>query len=269
MSCGKCTACKNENEIICERVPIGDKFGILKRYHALPAKFVTKLPNNVNPIDGAMLDELSSAIHACQKSTVTAGDNVLVLGGKSLGLWTALAAKSMGATTVCIADSNLSILDQAKKLGIDHVFLVNPNSAVAETSKKIAEYLEGENPRVVFDCNGSSLTNQIAINTSTVGGKVVLMKNSITNQPVVLSDAVERGVDILSSQYGNKDSERAALQFLASGKVQLNSIESAFFNILNVHEAFALLNSGTISNIFIQPSQLEDNVSTKTKSKTL
>lgn len=102
-SCGECVACENDNEVICERVPITEKLGILKRFHAVPSKFVTKLPDPVHPIDGAMIDELSSAIRACKKSTVTAGDNVLVLGGKSIGLWTALAAKSMGATNVCLA----------------------------------------------------------------------------------------------------------------------------------------------------------------------
>lgn len=103
MSCGKCAACENDNEVMCERVPITEKLGILKRFHAVPAKFVTRLPDAVHPIDGAMIDELSSAIRACKKSVVTAGDSVLVLGGKSLGLWTALAAKSMGATNVCLA----------------------------------------------------------------------------------------------------------------------------------------------------------------------
>lgn len=103
ISCGKCSACKADNVAMCKRIPTSEKFGILKRFHIHPAKFVTKLPNKVNPIDGAMMDELSSAIRACQKSAVTAGDNVLILDGGSLGLWTALAAKSMGATNVCLA----------------------------------------------------------------------------------------------------------------------------------------------------------------------
>lgn len=103
LSCGECTACENDNEVICERISVIEKLGILKRFHAVPSKFVTKLPDSVHPIDGAMIDELSSAIRACKKSTVTAGDSVLVIGGKSLGLWTALAAKSMGATNICLA----------------------------------------------------------------------------------------------------------------------------------------------------------------------
>lgn len=71
ISCGKCSACKNNNVAMCKRIPTSEKFGILKRFHALPAKFVTKLPDKVNPIDGAMMDELSSAIRACKKSAVT------------------------------------------------------------------------------------------------------------------------------------------------------------------------------------------------------
>lgn len=107
VSCGKCSACQSSNVPMCERVPLSERFGILKRFHAHPAKFVTKLPEKVNPIDGAMMDELSCAIRACKKSAVTAGDNVLVLDGGSLGLWTALAAKSMGATNVCLAGTTL------------------------------------------------------------------------------------------------------------------------------------------------------------------
>ncbi|KAG4074390.1 hypothetical protein HA402_000369 [Bradysia odoriphaga] len=257
-SCGKCAACQSDNEVICERVPMIEKLGILKRFHAVPAKFVTKLPDSVHPIDGAMIDELSSAIRACKKSTVTAGDNVLVLGGKSLGLWTALAAKSMGATNVCLADARQLVLEHAKKLGIERVFLVDPKSPIPNIANSIAKYMEGENPRIVFDCNGSSFTNNVAINTSAVGGKVVLMKNAISNQPMFLANAVDRGVDILSSQYGNNESERAAIQFLSSGKVQLKGIDSSFFEITNVSEAFGLLNSGTTANIFIQPSRPND-----------
>lgn len=63
-------------------------------------------------------------------------------------------------------------------------------------------------------------------------------------------------------------SERAAVKFLASGKVQLNGIDSSFFNISDVHEAFGLLTAGTISNIFVQPSRLDDGNMLKTKSKT-
>lgn len=116
------------------------------------------------------------------------------------------------------------VLKQAKKLGIERVFLIDPKSPASFTSQRISEYMDGGNPRIVFDCNGSAMTNEIAINvddsqsflnenflikffvqTTSIGGKVVLMKNSLDNHPIVLTDAVERGIDILSSQHGNHE----------------------------------------------------------------
>lgn len=58
------------------------------------------------------------------------------------------------------------VVEQAKKLGIKRVFLINPNSSVSSTSTSIAEYMDGEKPRIVFDCNGSALSNELAINVS-------------------------------------------------------------------------------------------------------
>lgn len=62
------------------------------------------------------------------------------------------------------SDTRNSVLEYAKKLGIDRLYLVDPNSSIENTSISIFDYMEGDKPRVVFDCSGSSLTNQIAIN---------------------------------------------------------------------------------------------------------
>lgn len=65
-----------------------------------------------------------------------------------------------------LSDSMPSVLEQAKKLGIERVFLIDLRSSVSSMSKSISEYMDGENPRIVFDCNGSPLTNELAINVN-------------------------------------------------------------------------------------------------------
>lgn len=74
-------------------------------------------------------------------------------------------------------------------------------------------------------------------------------------------------IKILISFYF-RSSDRAALQFLVSGKVQLNGINSCLFDISNVHEAFRLLNSGSTSNIFIQLNRQKEENNAKKDSKT-
>lgn len=56
-------------------------------------------------------------------------------------------------------------MEEAQKLGIEEVFLIDPKSPSRNTAIKIWEQI-GEYPRVIFDCRGSQLTNEIAIDVS-------------------------------------------------------------------------------------------------------
>lgn len=71
------------------------------------------------------------------------------------------------------------MLDQAKKLGIERVFLIDGKSPIPNTVNNIAKYMEGESPRIVFDCNGSSLTNYIAINVRLLIRSMTPERNSL------------------------------------------------------------------------------------------
>ena len=109
VSCGKCSLCLTDRRNKCEYVTVSEMSpmqGVLSRLHVHSSEFVTKIPDNVSLLNGAMTRTLSTAIRACQKSDVSAGDVILVIGGGKLGTATGLAAQSMGATTVCLAGKN-------------------------------------------------------------------------------------------------------------------------------------------------------------------
>ncbi len=106
VSCGKCPLCLSDRRNLCEYVTVSEMSpmqGILSRMHVHSSEFVTKIPDNVSLLDGAMTWTLSTAIRACQKANVSAGDFVLVIDGGPLGMATATTAQLMGATTVCLA----------------------------------------------------------------------------------------------------------------------------------------------------------------------
>ena len=52
--------------------------------------------------EGALLEPLSVAVHACKRSGLTVGDNVLVCGAGPIGLVCLLTAKAMGAASVIV-----------------------------------------------------------------------------------------------------------------------------------------------------------------------
>ena len=52
--------------------------------------------------EGALLEPLSVAVHACKRGGVTLGDKVLVCGAGPIGLVCLLTAKAMGAAEVLV-----------------------------------------------------------------------------------------------------------------------------------------------------------------------
>lgn len=109
VSCGKCSLCLSDRRNICEHCTVSERSsvqGILSRLHVHSSEFVTKIPDNVSMLNGAMTWTLSTAVRACKKALISAGDVVMVMGGGSLGTATAIAAQLMGATSVCLAGKN-------------------------------------------------------------------------------------------------------------------------------------------------------------------
>lgn len=65
-------------------------------------KLVFRLPDNVSYEEGALMEPLSVAIHACRRGKVSLGHSVLVCGAGPIGLVTSVVAKAMGASKVIV-----------------------------------------------------------------------------------------------------------------------------------------------------------------------
>ncbi|XP_037046620.1 uncharacterized protein LOC119081644 isoform X2 [Bradysia coprophila] len=242
ISCGKCSLCLTDHRNLCEYVTASElspMVGVLSRFHVHSSEFVTKIPDNVSMLNGAMTWTLSTAIRACQKASVSAGDAVLVIGGGALGMATSLAAQLLGATTVCLADIRKPILDEAEKFGIESVFQIDPISPSKNTAIKLWEQINVY-PRITFDCTGSQLANEIAINATQTGGKVVVMTNSgiDVHIPVPISNLVTRDIDVIVSTCGNDKSDIAALRCLSTRKILFENYFHKHYDLSNADEAF-------------------------------
>lgn len=82
-------------------------------------KIIFRLPDNLSFEDGALIEPLSVAIHACRRGNVQMGHRVLVLGAGPIGVLNLITAKAVGAGKVVITDLDDGRLALAKKLGAD------------------------------------------------------------------------------------------------------------------------------------------------------
>lgn len=101
--CKSCDYCKAGRYNLCPRVvfcaaPPYD--GNLARYYTHDADLCYKLPDHVSMEEGALLEPLSVAVHACRRAGVCIGQKVLICGAGPIGLVCLLTARAMGASSI-------------------------------------------------------------------------------------------------------------------------------------------------------------------------
>ena len=82
--------------------------GNLCRYYTHAADFCYKLPSHVSMEEGALLEPLSVAVHACRRAGVAIGHTILICGAGPIGLVCLLTSKAMGASSVIITGKTCS-----------------------------------------------------------------------------------------------------------------------------------------------------------------
>jgi L-iditol 2-dehydrogenase len=118
--CRVCRHCRSGNYNLCPDVqflatPPYD--GSLAQYFEHAADFCYVMPDHMTFEEGALLEPLSVAVHACRRAGVQAGSHVLITGAGPIGLVVLLVAKASGATKIIVTDVMQNRLDVAKKIG--------------------------------------------------------------------------------------------------------------------------------------------------------
>lgn len=115
--CRSCDFCKHGRYNLCPDIvfcatPPYD--GNLARYYTHAADFCYKLPDHMSMEEGALLEPLSVAVHACRRAGVAIGKKVLICGAGPIGLVSLLTAKAMGASSVIITGIHFNEIEKWK-----------------------------------------------------------------------------------------------------------------------------------------------------------
>jgi len=237
--CRFCEYCKTgqynlcPDIVFCATPPVN---GNLTRYYAHAADFCFKLPDHVTMEEGALLEPLSVAVHACKRANVVLGSEILILGAGPIGLVSLLAAKAMGASKVLITDLVQDRLDVAKELGADFTIKIEKTVSEDDLIKQIHTLMGGA-PNKTIDCSGAEATNRLAILATKTGGVAVLVGNGPLNVNVPLINALNREVDIRGVFRYCNDYE-TALELVASGKANVKRLVTHHFDIKETTDAF-------------------------------
>jgi len=243
--CRRCQFCKEGRYNLCPDIafcatPPFD--GSLARYYVHAADFCFKLPDHVTMEEGALLEPLSVAVHACKRAGVSVGAQVLICGAGPIGLVNLLTAKAMGAEKVCVTDISKNRLEMAQNLGADVVVHVQTRDS-QEVAEQVQAALQCQ-PTITIECSGAEPSIQTAIYATRSGGIVVLvgLGASIASIPIV--NAATREVDIRGIfRYAN--CYQHALGLIASGKIDVKPLVTHRFPLEETLQAFETARTGS------------------------
>jgi L-gulonate 5-dehydrogenase len=173
VGCGACWYCQKGRKNLCVKpVVIGlHRAGALAEYMAIPADLVFALPADLSYDEGVLVEPLSIAVYAVQKSGLKVGQSVAVVGQGPIGLFVDYVVKEAGGLVVGI-DTIDARLQFARKQGLCDFGLQSKSENLLEQVQKISA-MDGVD--LVFEAVGIEATAALSIELARRGGSVVLL----------------------------------------------------------------------------------------------
>lgn len=158
--CMKCEDCQKGNYSQCKFYSfIGSREqGSFAEYVKLPEKNAVKFDSSISYEQGALFEPSTVGLHGLNCVDYKGGEDVAILGGGNIGLFTAQWARIFGAKRVFVFDIDDDRLELASRLGAD----VTINTKTEDVKEKVKEYTNGRGFAYVYETAGVNVLQQLA-----------------------------------------------------------------------------------------------------------
>ena len=241
-ACGFCNYCKSGKINLCPNtIMLGSGStnpptnGAMAEYVIVRADQCHLLPDEMDDGLGAMIEPLAVALHAVKRSGYVSGKRVLITGGGTIGLLTALSAKAFGAIPVVISDLVAERRKSALDAGIDLVL----DPSAKNLNEKVNEITDGGFD-IIFEASGATPALRQAFDLVKPGGTIVQI-GTLTTEDIALpaNQVMVKEINFLGSfRYGNVFDE--AIRLVASGRIDLRPFITGVLPINDFGQAMHL-----------------------------
>jgi L-iditol 2-dehydrogenase len=236
--CGKCEPCLRGDYHICDelRVEGFQAPGCAQELWVAQAEKIIPLPSDFSYEQGALVEPVSVAVHACRRAGDLKGKNVAVLGAGPIGNLVAQVARSEGAE-VLVTDISDFRLDIAHQCGLKNV--VNPSK---ESFKDAVRRVFGkESFKVGFECVGVEATMTDAIETIAKGGTIVVV-GVFGDKPHVDMGLVQNNeLNLVGTLMYKREDYIKAVELIESGGVITAPLMSKHYTMEDYLQAYKFI----------------------------
>lgn len=237
--CGECHPCTHGKYNLCENLKVMgfQDIGLASEYFAADASKVTALPDDFSYDQGAMIEPLSVAVHAVNQAGDVKGKKVVVLGVGPIGILVIQALKAAGAGEVMATDISDYRLELAKKCGADYAF----NTKNVDFSKALVETFGPDKADIMYECAGSNITMDQAIQNARKGSLIMLVAVFGGPATVDLAKLNDSELDLNTSMMYRHQDYLDAIRYVEEKKIHLEPLMSKHFSFLDFNEAYKFI----------------------------
>ena len=234
--CGRCHPCLHGKYNLCEKLKVMgfQTTGTAGEYFAVDASKITLLPEELSYSEGAMIEPTAVAVHAAKRFPDLKGANVVVLGCGPIGILVMQAAKALGAAKALVTDISDTRLELAKSLGAD--FAVN--TLKKNFGEAMLEAFGPDKADVIYECAGSDITMEQAIQNARKGSMIVLVAVFGKRASVDLAKLNDSELDLNTSMMYRHEDYVDAIRFVKEGRIRLKPLQSAHFAFQDYAKAY-------------------------------
>lgn len=171
--CGECPACRRGLYNACQKITfhgVSSDGGGMAEYTTVPASMLHVLPENVDLRMGALVEPMSVAWHAVERSGVQAGGTALIAGAGPIGIGVWFALRAHGVEKVLVSEPSEMRRRTIAALGATVVDPVGDDLAAS-----VASLTQGSGVDVAFDAAGAGPAITSGLASLTPGGRLVVV----------------------------------------------------------------------------------------------
>ena len=235
LACGTCAQCLVGRYNICATL---DVFGCqtpggMTDSFTIAAGRAIPLPDDLDDSWAALVEPLSTPVHAVRRAGDIEGKCVVVIGAGPIGLFAAIAALDAGAARVVVADLLDSKRARAERLGAHGSFDSSAPDAAAQAIAAL-----GGKADVVFDCVSRESTVALAIEVLDKGGTLMTVGVPAGRTLVDLDLVQDRELAIIGNLMYVREDVLHAIEILRRKPFPFDEIVTSKFDLNDAAEAF-------------------------------
>jgi len=256
--CDTCRYCLADRHAVCAtlRETRFDPGGFCEQVRLGPLhveRGTFRLPDEVDFAAGTFVEPLACVVRGQRLAGGVESRTVAVIGAGVSGVLHVQLARAHGAERIVAADVRDARCEAARRFGADAAVRANAPAA----TERLLDALGGRGADRVFVCAGARPAFDLALAAVDRGGTVQPFAPLGPGErlPIDVLDLWTRGISIVPSYSGPPADMLAALDLIASGRVDVRGMITHRFPLSETGRAFRMMADGACLKAIIEPQR--------------